>query len=85
MQDYTNFKNAINGAIQTLSLTGKQVTAKKWARQSPFQKARYKPEYVYPEVWVYRADGGSGAVVTGDAIKDMTPKDIVELITNYLH
>lgn len=30
------------------------------------------------------ADGGHGAVVTGDAIKDMTTKDIVELITNYL-
>lgn len=66
-----------------MNSTGRPVVAKRWRKESPYQKARYKPEYVFPEVWVYRTGGGSGAVITGEDIKEDT--SILELITNLLY
>lgn len=85
MKNYTQFKDKINLAIATLTTAGVSVQAKRWTKQSPYQKARYKPEYVFPEVWVYRTGQKTGAVVNGEDVTEKTTnKELVETIKNYL-
>jgi len=68
MKKYEDFKNAIDKLIKELGKEGKEVVAKKWAKISPYQKRRYKTEYTYPEVWIYRKGFVTGVVITGDEL-----------------
>lgn len=84
MKNYKEFKHNITEAIYELARAGMVALPKKWAKQSPFQKARYKPEYVFPEVWLYTARGGAGAVITGEEIAGKSVKEIAQIIKDYL-
>ena len=69
MKDYNEFKKTVLHAIELLKDDGVEVVAKKWAKISPYQKNRYKPEYQYPEVWLYRTDHKLGFVLTGEELQ----------------
>jgi lipid A disaccharide synthetase len=84
MKNYQEFKATLMQVKADLASKGVNITFKKWRKESPYQKARYRAEYVFPEVWAYRADGGSGAVITGEDITTNT-KQTAELIRNYLY
>lgn len=82
MKDYNQFKQEVNTAIAILAQQGKHVIAKKWAKESPYQKARYKPEYVFPEVWLYPDSGGMGIVINAEDMNTSTK--IIDYIANIL-
>lgn len=72
MKNYQDFKLTVEESIRILKARGINVTAKKWTKQSPYQKARYKPEYVFPEVWLYSENGGGlGIVITGEDVESV--------------
>ena len=70
MKNYREFKIMVEYLIWLLknedNLT---VIPKKWATISPYQKRRYKPQFQYPEVWLYRPEGHRGVAVTGDELE----------------
>lgn len=66
-KNYDHFKQTVNLALWKLQQDGLKVYAKRWTRKSPFQKARYKDEYVFPECWVYTL-GSMGVVCNGEEV-----------------
>lgn len=64
-KNYEHFKQVVGLALWKLQSEGMKVVAKRYTRKSPFQKARYKDEYVFPECWVYTA-GSMGVLVNGE-------------------
>ena len=38
-----------------------------WQKESRFQKARYKKEYVFPEVWIYKGEMPAGLCLNGES------------------
>jgi len=88
-KDYNQFKREVKTAIAILEQQGKKLTAKRWAKQSPFQKARYKPEYVFPEVWLYVSSdnrwaryGGQGIVINAE--EHDTSAKIIKYLANII-
>lgn len=74
MKNYIEFKIRVEKIIEELLLDGFKVTPKKWSKVSPYQKRRYKREYQYPEVWLYRKHSPLGMVLTGEDIKSFHNK-----------
>jgi hypothetical protein len=68
MKDYKMFKDLVIEILAMLKSDGVEIVAKKWAKISRYQKNRYKPEYCYPEVWLYRKDHSLGFVLTGEEL-----------------
>jgi hypothetical protein len=83
-RNYELFKKMIENAMAILKREGVEVVAKRWRRESPYQKARYKSMYVFPEVWVYRPGWGLGAVITGEDIGDNVA-ETAKKIKDYLY
>ena len=71
MKNYEDFKKLVEFIIYELQNEKIEVTAKKWAEKSPYQKRRYKEQFVYPEVWLYRKDSKRGMVITGDGLQEI--------------
>ena len=67
-KNYKHFKQCVDLAVAILQSEGKKIYTAKWSRKSPYQKARYKDEYVFPEVWVYVKGGTSGILVNGEDV-----------------
>lgn len=83
MKNYQIFKETINKAIERVySSTGVKLIAKKWTKESPYQKARYKPEYIFPEVWLYPSTGGMGIVINGEEVH--TAEKLSEYLENLI-
>ena len=79
MKNYNQFKETVKEAVAILSQRGIKVTAKHWTKESPFQKARYKSEYVFPEVWLYPDNGGMGIVINAEEYN--TPTKITDYVS----
>ena len=52
--------------IDTLNAEGIKFTRVRFSEKSRYQSARYKPEYVSWEAWVYSPSTSSGVVIVGD-------------------
>lgn len=85
MKDYQKFKEVLLLAQLQLDREGKHIEFRRWRKESPYQKARYKPEHVYPEVWAYRGEGGLGMVITGEDIKNKGALDVASFIESGLY
>ncbi len=82
MKNYQDFKLSVNEALNILSQRGKKGTPKKWSKESPYQKARYKPEYVFPEVWIAPDCGGLNILVNGGDYKSIP--EIIAFLSSVL-
>ncbi len=80
MKDYNKFKEIMLFIKRELAGQGVEITLKGWRKLSPYQKRRYKPEFVYPEVWVYKGGASLGMVITGEEVEDKKIKDLIELL-----
>lgn len=84
IKDYQNFKQFVDQTVDCLKQDGHMVTVRRWRKESPYQKSRYKPEYVFPECWIYPVSSlglkmGMGMVIVGDELPD-TPRRLADEI-----
>ena len=80
MITYTDFKSIMLFIKKELEAKGTPIVLKRWRKKSPYQKARFKDEYVFAEVWCYRKDGGIGLVITGEEVENEKLADLIELV-----
>ena len=80
MKDYKKFKEIMLFIQAELKADGVEIVLKGWRKQSPYQKRRYKPEYVFPEVWAYKNGSSLGMVITGEEVAKEKLKDLKELL-----
>ena len=78
MKDFKEFKKAVEEADKLLIKCGYTFNFHSFHAKSPFQKRRYKDEYVFPECWARIAGMEHGIVVNGESLEN------AEDIKNYL-